>query len=109
MQPVHVTLDAEAIATGQDLVHRYGPGASLSAVVRRALAMLNDVWGAIGEDEVTRAYERERFARFAGNAQRQPPKVMSSEAEGGEEKPFDKTAAALDALSDDDLRDIVEF
>ena len=109
MQPVHVTLDAEAIATGRELVQRYGPGASLSAVVRRALAMLDEVWAAIGEDEVTRAHERETFASFAGNAQRQPPKVMSSEAEGGEERPFDKIAAALDALSDDDLRDIVEF
>jgi Arc/MetJ-type ribon-helix-helix transcriptional regulator len=109
MQPVHVTLDAEALATGRDLVQRYGPGASLSAVVRRALAMMDEVWAAIGEDEATRAYERERFARFAGNAQRKPPKAMPSEAQCGEERPFDKIAAALDALDDDDLRDIVEF
>ena len=74
MQPVHVTLDAEAIAAGRDLVRRYGPRASLSAVVRRALAMLGEEWAAIGEDEATRAFEREQFARFAGNARRQPPK-----------------------------------
>lgn len=109
MQPVHVTLDAEAIATGRDLVHRYGPGASLSAVVRRALAMLDEVWAAIGEDDMQRAYEREQFARYAGNAQRKPPKAIQSEADCGEEKPFDKIAASLDALDDDGLRDLVEF
>jgi hypothetical protein len=109
MQPVHVTLDAAAIAIGRDLVDRYGPGASLSAVVRRALAMLDEVWAVIGEDDVTRAYECEQFARYTGNAQRQPPKATPSEVECGEERPFDKITAALDALSDDDLRDIVEF
>jgi hypothetical protein len=109
MQPVHVTLDAKAIATGRNLVHRYGPGASLSAVVRRALAMLDEAWATIGEDDVTRAYEREQFARYAGNAQRQPPKGMQSEARCGEERPFDKIAAALAALDEDDLREILEF
>jgi Arc/MetJ-type ribon-helix-helix transcriptional regulator len=109
MQPVHVTLDAEALATGRDLVQRYGPGASLSAVVRRALAMMDEVWAAIGEDDVARAYEREQFARYAGNAQRQPPKGMPSEAECGEARPFDKIAAALAALDEDDLREILEF
>jgi hypothetical protein len=89
MQPVHVTLDAEAIATGRDLVDRYGPGASLSAVVRRALAMLDEVWAAIGEDAVTQAHECERFAKFAGTAQRKPLK-----SEGSAET-FD-LAAALD-------------
>jgi Arc/MetJ-type ribon-helix-helix transcriptional regulator len=109
MQPVHVTLDDQAIVTGRDLVERYGPGASLSAVVRRALAMMDEVWAAIGQDDVARAYEREQFARYAGNAQRQPPKVMPTEAECGEERPFDKIAAALAALDEDDLREILEF
>ena len=91
MRPVHVTLDDQAINTGRDLVQRYGPGASLSAVVRRALAMLDEVWAAIGGDEVTRAFECEQFACFAGNAQRQPPNGGSSE----EDEPFG-LAAAMD-------------
>jgi hypothetical protein len=91
MRPVHVTLDAEAIATGRDLVHRYGPGASLSAVVRRALAMMDEFWAIIGEDEVTRAYECEKFAKFAGTAQRKPLKDEGRAEDGA----FD-LAAALD-------------
>ena len=106
MQPVHVTLDDQAIATGRDLVHRYGPGASLSAVVRRALSLLNEVWEQFEyrEDEVAMAEEHETFAQFAGVSQRQPPKAGSDV--GVDYEPFG-LAAAMSEIDPDDV--LLEF
>ena len=51
MQPIKLTLDPGTIAAGRDLAARYGCAASLSAVTRRAIALLAEHWEAISSSE----------------------------------------------------------
>ena len=70
MLRTHLSLDAETLIHGKELFDRYGPSASFSAIVRRAVALLYERWEEIGENAEAKAAECEKFTRFAGSAQR---------------------------------------
>jgi hypothetical protein len=70
MRNVTLSMTEDSITTGVGLVDRYGAAASFSAVVRRALALLDDEWTRINGSPRASELERARMAAFLGEAKR---------------------------------------
>jgi len=73
MRRVSVSLDETTIETGKELVDRYGPAASLSAVIRRAVSMLGQQWASLEGRPRETAAERGAMAEFLAQSQRGVP------------------------------------
>lgn len=70
MRRVSITLDRQALDTGKTLVSVYGPSTSLSAVIRRALAMLSDQWANIDSKSLEAVVERGEMTQYLAVSQR---------------------------------------
>ena len=70
MRRVTLTLDEKTIDAGKALVQEYGPAASLSAVIRRAVAMLAEEWNHLDSRSLEAATERGAMAKYLAESQR---------------------------------------
>ena len=73
MRRVTLTLDEHTIDTGKALVDEYGPAASLSAVIRRAVAMLAEQWEHLEDRPRDAVIERGAMAAYLAQSQRGGP------------------------------------
>ena len=73
MRRVTITLDETTIEIGKTLVDRYGPAASLSAVIRRAVGMLSQQWKHLEGRPRETATERGAMSEYLAESQRGVP------------------------------------
>ena len=73
MRQVKLSLDEQTIEIGKALIERYGKAASLSAIVRRAVSLLDEEWERIdGAPRATLA-EKGTMCAFLSESKRGNP------------------------------------